>query len=113
MKTVLLKNLTDQQKDEMRQTFAHAAFLRSQLTTLLKEKINASNKIVRSKDSYSIANWAYLQADAVGYERALTEVISLLTHESTAESEATNVAESLSASPKKRRGRPPKVPTPT
>jgi hypothetical protein len=113
MKTVLLKNLTDQQKDEMRQTFAHAAFLRSQLTVILNEKINASNKIVRSKDAYGIANWAFLQADAVGYERALTEVISLLTHESTAESEATNVAESLSAFPKKRRGRPPKVSTPT
>jgi hypothetical protein len=104
MKTALFKNLTDQQKDEMRQTFAHAAFLRSQLSTILTEKINASNKVVRSKDSYGIANWAYLQADAVGYERAMQEVISLLS----AESEATNVAESLSASPQpKRRGRPP------
>jgi hypothetical protein len=113
MKTILMKNLTDQQKDEMRQTFVHAAFLRSQLITILNEKINASNRQVRSKDAYGIANWAFLQADAVGYERAMTEVISLLTHESTAESEATNVAESLSASNPKRRGRPPKVPTPT
>lgn len=99
MKTALLKNLTDQQKDEMRQTFAHAAFLRSQLTTLLNEKINASNKIVRSKDAYGIANWAYLQADAVGYERALQEVISLLSHDQDTPEIVPPAA--------KRRGRPP------
>lgn len=108
MKTVLFKGLNDQQKEELRGTFYHSAFLREQLKVILASKIKDSNAQVRSKDAYGVANWAYLQADAVGYERALTEVMSLLTHAPSAESEATNVAESLSASPlPKRRGRPP------
>jgi hypothetical protein len=113
MKTVILKGLNEQQSEEMRSAFVHSAVLREQLRKILNEKITASNRMVRSKSAFEIANWAYLQADSIGYERALTEVISLLTHESKAESEAPTGAESLSASPKKRRGRPPKVHTPT
>jgi len=52
--------------------------LRERLSEMLTDKINASNKNARNKDNYAQAGWAYLQADAVGYERALNEVISLI-----------------------------------
>ena len=45
---------------------------------MLEDKCSASTKTSRSKDGYDSANWAYLQADARGYERALQEVISLI-----------------------------------
>jgi hypothetical protein len=115
MKTVLLKGLNDRDKEEMRSTFYHSAFLRNQLKSILAAKINDSNRQVRSKDAYGIANWAFLQADAVGYERAMTEVMSLLTHESGEASEVANAAEAPSSVQKvaKRRGRPPKALPPT
>lgn len=105
MKTAITKGLNEVEADEMRQCFVHAAFLRKHLQKLMAEKINASNRIVRSKDSYSIPNWAFLQADAVGYERALTEVISLLDH--TPDISTEKVLEDGPSVPK-RRGRPPK-----
>lgn len=46
-----------------------------QLVEILKEK-NQSKRI--SSDSYNKPAWSEFQADANGYERALTEVISLL-----------------------------------
>lgn len=82
MKTILLKGLNDKQVDEMRQMFAASANIRQHIISVLKEKINTSNKNTRSKDAYNVPNWAYLQADGVGYERALVEVIGLLTSES-------------------------------
>ena len=104
MKTAIIKGLNEQESEEMRQSFVHAAHLRKRIQKLLEEKINASNRIVRSKDSYSIPNWAFLQADAVGYERALTEVISLLDHQPDISTEKV-----LEDGPTvKRRGRPPK-----
>lgn len=105
MKTAIVKGLTEVQAEEMRHCFVHASLLRKHLQKLLNEKINASNRMVRSKDSYSIPNWAYLQADAVGYERALTEVISLLDHQA---DESTGEVLKEGHTVPKRRGRPPK-----
>jgi len=109
MKTLILKGLNEEQQVEMRQEYIHAVHLRQQLKKLLNEKIDASNKTVRSKDAYGIANWSFLAADAVGYERAMLEVISLLTNESQQETEVPKGAEVLAAV--KKRGRPKVVRT--
>jgi len=45
----------------------------------LGEKVSNSDKTVKSVESYTSPAWAYRQADANGYKRALTEVIQLLT----------------------------------
>lgn len=111
MKTVWFKNLNEQQQEEMRGVFVHSVVLREQLKKLLNEKVVASNKSVRSKESYGIANWAYLQADAVGYERALTEVMSLLSHDPVDQSVVVAKTTETDLRPK-RRGRPPKVRVP-
>ena len=106
MKTILLKGMTEQHADEMRQMFAASAHVRNRVIEVLREKIATNNKNTRSKESYGIANWAFLQADAVGYERALTECISLLTHDTGERSEP--LGERIDQHPK-RRGRPKKV----
>lgn len=111
MKTAWFKGLNEEQKREMQAHFGGSAVLRTQLVKILRSKIESNNTSVRSKDAYNIANWAFVQADAVGYERALTEVISLLANDQSAESEAL-VAETLTAVEKPRRGRPPKVKPP-
>lgn len=63
---------------DIRQNFKESLVLRRRLAVMLDEKIAASQKTSRSKAEYENPNWAYLQADARGYERALTEIISLI-----------------------------------
>lgn len=78
MKTTWLKGLSDDQKMEMRKDFLSSLRLRQRLVEICNDKIDTSNSSMRSKDAYGIPNWAYLQADAIGYERALNEIISLI-----------------------------------
>jgi hypothetical protein len=82
MKTIIVKGLNEREADEMRQSFAAGAHLRKRIRELLLEKAEYSVAASRSKDSYTNPNWAYLQADSVGYQRAMHEIVSLLTHES-------------------------------
>lgn len=63
---------------DIRQNYKESLVLRRRLVVMLEDKCSASTKTSRSKDGYDSANWAYLQADARGYERALQEVISLI-----------------------------------
>jgi hypothetical protein len=63
---------------DITQNYKESLVMRKRLQALLEEKANTSAKGSRSKDGYDLANWAYLQADARGYERALFEVISLI-----------------------------------
>jgi hypothetical protein len=78
MKTSLTKGLDVEKTKELKVEFASSTFLRERLRQLLDEKIQTNRTATTSKDAYGNPNWAYLQADAVGYERALKEVISLL-----------------------------------
>jgi len=78
MKTVWTKGLNAEQIVQLKQDFVGGALLRERLSKLLEEKQDSSVKKSRSEDGYEKSNWAYQQADARGYERALSEVISLL-----------------------------------
>jgi hypothetical protein len=78
MKTSWTSGLTSEQKEEIRMSFGSAGRLRERLTALLNDKITSSTKESLGKDLYANASWAYQQADAVGYRRALHEVMSLL-----------------------------------
>lgn len=78
MKVTWTKGLSPEKKEEVKRDFLAAALLRERLKEILKDKSEVTRKGSINKDSYGNANWAYLQADAVGYQRALEEVISLL-----------------------------------
>lgn len=78
MKTVWTKGLTPEQTTELRKDFVGSAILRGRMKELLEEKLKLSRENTISKDAYSNPNWAYLQADARGFERAITEVLSLI-----------------------------------
>lgn len=78
MKTSLLKGLDERQKEEVQNSFKAGSKYISQLAKIIEEKINSSWSSSRSNSEYSNPNWAYMQADSAGYERALKEVLSLL-----------------------------------
>lgn len=78
MKTSLTSGLAPQQKEEMEREFGASARLRERLIYVLENKMETNKKEVRSKENYQNPSWAYLQADGIGYERAISELISLL-----------------------------------
>lgn len=62
----------------IRQAFKECLLIRKRLTEILENKSQSSVRASHSKDGYECTNWAYKQADARGYERALREIIELL-----------------------------------
>ena len=77
MKTAWTKGMDEKQQEEMISCFSSSAFLRMRGIELCREKIEANRKSSISSSAYDSPNWAYKQADAVGYERAMQEIISL------------------------------------
>lgn len=78
MKTVWTTGLSPEKKGELKLSFLACADVRERLKHISTTKINQSRKKRVSEDAYQSPNWAYQQADACGYERALEEIISLL-----------------------------------
>jgi hypothetical protein len=78
MKTNITAGLTKAQAEEITREFNQSSLLRERLIAVLDGKKESLRSEVRSKTSYDSPSWAYFQADAIGYERAISEVISLL-----------------------------------
>ena len=76
MKTTWVKGLEEDQHEKIRGAFKSSSEIRNRLTEICNEKI--STAMSTHKTQYDGANWAYEQADAIGYRRALEEIISLL-----------------------------------
>ena len=79
MKTAWTKGLKGEQLSEMKVVFLQNNTLRTRTLALLNEKLENSRKQRVLSESYESPNWAYKQADASGYERALLEIMSLFT----------------------------------
>lgn len=78
MKTSWTQGQTKERASEIVKDYASSLLIRKRLEELLTKKIEQSNAESRSKIAYESPNWAYVQADARGYERALSDVISLI-----------------------------------
>lgn len=78
MKTTITAGLKGQQLDDVKQEFASSPHLRQRLNEVLEAKIESQRTFATSKERYDSPSWAMIQADSIGYERALREVISLL-----------------------------------
>lgn len=78
MKTCWTRGLEADAHPEMKQMFKESLVVRKRLQVLLEEKLDESIKESRSKANYASAAWPYKQADHRGYERALAEVISMI-----------------------------------
>lgn len=78
MKTIITKGLEPDVAKEIRGDFKSSHLIRKRLITIIEDKIDDARKGLRQKVNYSNSSWAFLQADGMGYERALHEIISLL-----------------------------------
>lgn len=78
MKTSWTEGLEPDVIPEVRGDFLSSRITRHRLTDLINKKINANRSAATNKDGYDSPNWAYKQADSVGFERALKEVLSLI-----------------------------------
>lgn len=85
-KTAWTKGLTGEKRIEMERELQSTALLRSRLSSILEEKIQSRRVKKVSEEEYASPSWAFKQADAIGYERALSETISLLSNSSLEES---------------------------
>lgn len=63
---------------EMRQDFLASKPVRDRLAVLINAKIEKANKAQLLTGNYDCPNWAYKQADNVGYNRALEEILKLI-----------------------------------
>lgn len=78
MKTSITSGLSKEKSEEVVREFNASGILRDRLIDVLNVKKESLRTEVRSKTSYDNPSWAYFQADANGYERAISELISLL-----------------------------------
>jgi hypothetical protein len=76
MKVSWLTGLSDEEALEIKEAFKGSHILRKRLTEMCFNKIGTS--LTTKKDQYESPNWAYMQADNLGYRRALNEIISVL-----------------------------------
>lgn len=78
MKQSWTSGLNKELANDVRTNFREALVTRRRLVKMLNDKIESSAKEGRSKLLYDNPNWALLQADQRGYERAFAEIIALI-----------------------------------
>lgn len=78
MKTQWTKGLEADAAKEIGIHFKGGLQLRKRLVLLCKEKMEAKDRACMKDTEYENAGWAFKQADAQGYKRALKEIISLI-----------------------------------
>lgn len=76
MKTTWTKGLEEDQQGRIKSAFKSSSEVRSRLTAICNDKIESV--MSTHKNQYDGPNWAFEQADCIGYRRALEEIISLL-----------------------------------
>ena len=78
MKISWTKGLSGDVKKDVVQEYAASGNLRRRLEVLIQEKQSTAQKTIIAKDGYETPNWAYKQADNIGYMRAMEEIINLI-----------------------------------
>lgn len=66
----------DQLVKDIKQSFLSSTVMRDRLIEICEDEIKSSFSL--SKSQYDSPNWQMLQADAIGYKRAMEKIISLL-----------------------------------
>ncbi len=79
MKSSLTQGLDEDMAEEIRLNFNSSAVIRRRLTEVIKSKSRGADRDSLLKEGYECPSWAYKQADLVGYKRAMSEIIHLLT----------------------------------
>lgn len=82
MKTSIKAGLSPAEALNVEEEYLGSPSLRKRLVELLREKQERSYNERISKTTYESPSWGFIQADGVGYERAINELISLISDKS-------------------------------
>lgn len=78
MKVRWTHGLDPQNTEDIKQLYKESGILRRRIQKMLTDIIEEKRRGQVLESLYDSPNWAYLQADRTGYERALREVIDLI-----------------------------------
>lgn len=79
MKTIWYKWAdSEADKKDIKDRFDACLDTRKLLARIIETKLSSEDSSNLSKEGYDSPNWAYKQADLVGYKRAMKEILSLL-----------------------------------
>jgi hypothetical protein len=78
MKNSWFSGLEPDAKKQMEDYFNSSPLLRERLAYIITNKIKSRNTKSMSLEEFDNPSWAYKQADKNGYERALLEIIELI-----------------------------------
>lgn len=80
MNTVWTKGLAkgSQEAKDVEEAFASSALIRRRLASIIEEFYQSEMKSRIASNEYENPAWAFKQADAVGYARALKRIQSIL-----------------------------------
>lgn len=67
-----------QEDKDIRSSYAESFIIRKRLTQMLADKIDGKMKVAMSNDAFDSPSWAFLQAESIGYAKAMQEIIKLL-----------------------------------
>ena len=80
MNSAWLKGVTkgSEYEKDIRAAFKESLLIRKRLIEVLEEKYQVAAKDRLSSSGYESPGWAHYQADAIGYARALQEIMKIL-----------------------------------
>lgn len=83
MRPIWNKHIEKDEAKELEDTLKANWRLFEIITSILEEKIEVVDRDSIKVSGYDCPNWAYKQADIVGYKRAVQEMIKLFSEDST------------------------------
>lgn len=78
MKELWTRGLDSDQAKDVVGDFKSSHLLRKRMVDILESKVESEERARGNKSSYDNPNWPLLQADLVGYKKAIRDVIDLL-----------------------------------
>ena len=78
MNSFYAKNLSEQDKADLKEVYSSCARFRQILSNALNTYSLKEYEKSLSKSGYDSPNWSHNQADSIGYRRALKEVVDFL-----------------------------------
>lgn len=67
-----------QEDKDLRASYTESLIIRKRLAQILEAKFDSRMKATMSNDGFDSPSWAYLQAESIGYAKALKEIMSIL-----------------------------------
>ena len=81
MKQSFFKGMAKEEAALLEKEFMESSLMRRSIAKVLQNKIEANRRLAIGISSFESPSWAFLQAYTNGFEKAMTDIISILTTE--------------------------------